>query len=93
MFCVCFGILASVLVPENSASLAFFIVIGVFLAAVGGYFLDLRRGANPLAEGLSPAGESVAAVKVTRCDDFETRKLRNIDYFLFVGPLDCWFCL
>ena len=61
MFFVCFGVLAIVLVPENSASFAFFIVIGVFLAAVGGYFLALRRGANPLAEGLSPAGESVAA--------------------------------
>ena len=61
MFCVCFGILASVLVPENSASFAFFIVIGIFLAAVGGYFLALRRGGNPPAEDLSPAGESVAA--------------------------------
>jgi hypothetical protein len=79
IFCVCFGILACVLVPENSASFAFLIVIGVFLAAVGGYFLALRRGANPLAEGISLTGDSVAAEEAASYITGD------------VGPVRTWF--
>lgn len=64
MFCVCFGIIAGVLAPEGEVSVSFFILIGIFLIAGGGYLLALRRGTNPLAATPSPAGESVVAEEV-----------------------------
>jgi hypothetical protein len=79
IFAVCLGIVLRVLTPESSASFAFFIVIGVFLVAVGGYLLALRRGANPPAAGPSPAGESVAAEEAATYITGD------------VGPIRAWF--
>jgi hypothetical protein len=61
LFCICFGILASVLGSENRESFAFLIGVGVFLVVSAGYFFVLRRGANPTAADTSLTGEAVAA--------------------------------
>lgn len=64
VFLVCFGIAASVSMPENAAKFVFLIVIGGLLAAFSGWMLALRRGANLEAAEPSPAGESVAVEEV-----------------------------
>ncbi len=79
IFVLCFGVIASVLMPENRTSFAFLIVIGGVLAAFGGYMLALRRGANPPAASPSPAGDSVVAEEAAMYVTGD------------VGPVRAWF--
>lgn len=79
IFLGCFGIVASVLIPQNRAGFALLIGIGGFLAAFGGWMLALRSGAIPPVADSSPVGDSVVAEEVVTYVTGD------------VGPVRAWF--